>query len=174
MNKQLLGTYSPEDVVIILSNDRFTHQISGYADGTFIEATRVIPHATLYTGADGTNARTVRAVRNLDITLTLHSSAESNDVLSALLRWDEDTRDGEALFSLTMKDTIGRTMMFAPQAFIGTNPDVMFDISVNERDWVIHAIGSDTHEGGNAKISDASFDTLVELGYTPDNKWRIS
>ena len=173
MNKQVLGTYSPEDVAIILSNDRFTHQVSGYADGTFVEATRVIPHATLYTGADGTNARTVRAVRNLDITITLHSSAESNDVLSALLRWDEDTRNGEALFNITIKDTIGRTILFSPQAFIGTNPDISFDTAINERDWVIHAVGSDTHEGGNARISPDAFGALEELGYQPEDKWRV-
>jgi hypothetical protein len=35
----ILGTYSPESVVITIGNDKFSHVLSGYADGTFISIT---------------------------------------------------------------------------------------------------------------------------------------
>lgn len=38
----LIGNYSPESVVVILSKGDFVHQVTGFADGTFINATRLV------------------------------------------------------------------------------------------------------------------------------------
>lgn len=170
--KEILATYSPEDVVIVLSNDKFSHVISGYTEGEFISVTRTVPHATLQNGADGTNARVVRAVKNCDITLTLMSSGESNDILSQLLVLDEGSRDGSDTFSITIKDNTGRTVMSSPQVFIGSNPDVTFGIEVTDRVWTLHAIHLTTHAGGNGRMSPDAFESATDLGYTPDQRWQ--
>lgn len=171
---QILASYSPEDTQIVLSNSMFTHTISGYADGTFITVSRVIPHATLYTGADGSNARVVRAVKNCDVTLTLHNAAESNDILSQLLLRDEESRDGRDTFSITIKDNLGRTVASAGTAFIGTSPDTAYGIEITEVDWGLHAIGMSIYQGGNGKLSPEAWDTLTALGGTPDERWKQS
>lgn len=171
-NTQILASYSPEDVAIVIANDNFSHTISGTAEGTFLTITRVVPHATLYTGADSTNARVVRSVKNCDVTLTLMQTSESNDILSQLLLLDEDSRDGSDTFSITIKDTMGRTVASAPVAFIGTSPDISFGVDIDERDWVIHAIGMNIFEGGNGKLTPETFSTLGDLGNTPDARWR--
>lgn len=169
---QILSSYSPESVVIVIGNNNFSHTINGYADGTFISMARTVPHATLYTGADGSNARVVRAVRNYDITLTLHQASESNDVLSQLLIRDEDSRNGDDVFYITIKDTSGRTVASSPSAFIGTTPDVSFGTELTEVAWVIHAIGMDFYSGGNGRFTGATWDTMVDLGRTPDEAWN--
>lgn len=173
----ILATYSPESVVIIISNSTsggsgFTHSISGYVDGDFISIARTTPHATLYTGADASNARVVRAVKNCDVTLTLHQASESNDVLSQLLILDEASRNGDDVFQITIKDTSGRTVASSPAAFIGTSPDISFGTELGQREWVLHAINMSIFEGGNGKFSQSGFDTVTDLGYTPDTYWN--
>lgn len=169
---KILATYSPESVIVVISNDKFSHTISGYADGTFLSISRVVDHATMYTGADASNARVVRAVKNCDITLTLHQASESNDVLSQLLILDEQSRDGTDVFAITIKDMSGRTVASSPAAFIGTSPDVAFGVDLAEHDWMIHAISLDIMAGGNGKFTGATFQTMVDLGATPDNFWN--
>lgn len=168
----LLGTYSPEDVIITIGNDNFSHILSGYVDGTFITITRVVDHSTPYVGADKTNARVVRSVKNCDITLTLHQTSESNDVLSQLLTRDETSRDGSDLFYITIKDTRGRTVASSPVCYIVTNPDSDFGTDIAERAWGLHAINMTHHTGGNAKFSNETYETVTDLGYTPDTFWN--
>ena len=168
----ILGTYSPESVVVVISNNKFTHTVSGFADGQFINITRQIPHATLYVGADASNVRVVRAVKNCEVTMTLHQSSESNDILSQLLIMDEETRSGEDCFSITIKDTSGRTVASSGVAFIGTSPDVGFGTEVGERAWVIQAINMQIFEGGNGKFTTAGWNTINELGHNPADVWN--
>lgn len=167
----VLATYRPEDVVIVIGNDQFSHSISGYVDGSFLSLTRVVPHSTLYTGADASNARVKRRVRNYDISLTLHQASESNDVLSQLLILDEDNLTNEALFYITIKDMSGRTVASSPQAFIGTTPDVSFGVELSEYEWVLHAINMQIFNGGNGKFTASTYQTVNDLGYTPDAYW---
>lgn len=171
-NTTLLGSYSPENVICVISNDKFTHTISGFADGTFLNITRIIPASTLYTGGDGTNCRVIRNVTNLDITFTLHQSAESNDVLSQLLNLDMLARNSDELFSFLLRDTTGRTVISTPTCFIGANPDVNFETDVTTRDWTLHSIGSDIHIGGNARFTNGGFDSASNLGLTVDDEWN--
>ena len=167
----ILGTYSPESVQVVLSNAKFTHTMSGFTDGTFINIARVIPHATLYTGADASNVRVVRAVRNCDITFTLHQSSESNDVLSQLLRLDEDSRSGEDIFTMTIKDSSGRTVASSGSVFIGTIPEAGFGTDISDRDWLLHAINVDIVYGGNGKMTPAGFSTVNSLGGSVAEDW---
>lgn len=172
MANDILATYSPESVIVVISNTNFTHSISGYTDGSFLTITRNVPHATLYTGADASNARVIRAVKNFDITLTLAQYSESNDVLSQLLRLDQESRNADNIFAITIKDTSGRTVASSNSAFIGTDPDTAFGVEISDYAWVIHAVGMDMYQGGNAKFTPSTFDTINELGYTPDEYWR--
>jgi hypothetical protein len=168
----ILGTYSPESVVITVGNDKFSHIVSGYADGTFISVARNVDHATHYNGADGTNARVVRSIKNCDVTLTLHQSSESNDVFSQLLALDEESRDGSDCFYMTIKDTSGRTVMSTPVAYIGTTPDTSLGTDIAERAWVIRAINMTQHIGGNGKFTGDTYSTVTDLGYNSDTFWN--
>src|SRR5690625_7190936 len=95
---QILASYSPEDVAVLISNDMFSHTNSGTIEDIFLTISRVEPHAVLYTGADASNARVVRRIKNCDVSIILMQTSESNDVLSQLLIRDENSRDGRDTF----------------------------------------------------------------------------
>lgn len=170
---EILGTYSPENIVIVLSNSKMSHTISGYADGTFLAISRQAPHATLYTGADLSNARVVRGNKGATVTLTLHQAGESNDVLSALIAADEESRDGSDCFSVTIKDTIGRSTYYSPVGFLGNNPDASFGVDIETRDWQIHCVSLSQMTGGNGKVTPDGVEVLSALGVETDARWKV-
>lgn len=169
-----LGSYSPEDVVMIISNDNFSHSVSGFADGTFISFERGVPRATLYTGADLSAARVLRRNKSGTVTLTLHQAAESNDVLSEIARLDEEAHDNTWLFNVTIKDLQGRSVFFAPQAFIGNDPTVSYGTDLETREWTLECLNVDRHVGGNSKFSPENQATLESLGFEVADKWKTN
>lgn len=170
---EILGTYSPENMTIVLSNSKMSHTVSGYADGTFLSISRQAPHATLYTGADLSNARVVRGNKGATVSLTLHQAGESNDILSALLAADETSRDGSDCFSVTIVDTIGRSKYYSPVAFLGNNPDASFGVDIEAREWQIHCVSLTQVTAGNGKLTPDGVSTLESLGVDVDARWRV-
>lgn len=171
-NQVILGTYAPEDFIINISNEFFSHTIGGFADGTFVTVNRIIPPSTLYTGSDNTTARVVRGNKGSTINITLHQASESNDVLSQALAMDEQTKDGTWTFALLMKDATGRSRYFSPQAFIANTPDSTFGSEIDTREWVIQCVHLDTFNGGNGKFSDDAYRTLQGMGSDLDPRWE--
>lgn len=169
---EILSTYSPESMVIVLANDKMSHTISGYADGTFLNITRQVPHATMYTGADLSNARVMRGNKGAIVTLTLHQTSESNDVLTALLDADQASRDGTDCFSLTIKDTIGRSMYFCRTAYLGNSPDANFGLEIDTREWQIQCIHLEQINGGNGKVLPSTQEALEALGVDVEPRWQ--
>lgn len=167
-----LASYSPEDVVILITHPQISHTISGTADGTFVSYARSVPRSTLTVGADLHAARTLRRNKSGTITITLMQTAESNDVLSMLAQNDENAHNNDWIFSLTIKDLLGRSLLFADQAFIGNDPDTSYGTEVGTREWTIEVVNVQRHDGGNAIISPEGVDTLTTLGYTVEDRWK--
>jgi hypothetical protein len=168
---KILGSYSPENVSVVLSHPDFNHVANGFVEGTFVSVSRENPHATLYTGADLSNARVIRRNKGGTISLSLHQASETNDVLSYLLQKDEENADGTWLFSVTIKDELGRSVFYSPVCFISNPPEASFGTDLGDRTWVIQAVSIDQIQGGNGKFSPDTAATLTELGATPEAKW---
>lgn len=170
---QILATYSPKDIQIIITGtvDNITHSVSGYIDGTFVNVSRVVPYSELYNGADSSNIRVIRDIKNHEITLTLHQGSESNDVLSQLFARDRQNRRNDYVFNVLITDTGGRTVASAQNCFIGSPPDLDFGTEVAERAWIIQATCMDMHIGGNARLSADANDTLTTLEYEVADQW---
>lgn len=167
-----LGSYSPEDVVILITHPRISHTISGTAEGTFVSYARTVPRSTLTVGADLHAARTMRRNKAGTVTITLMQSAESNDVLSMLAQNDENAHNNDWIFSLTIKDLQGRSLFFAPQAFIGNDPETSYGTDLGTREWTIEVIGVQRYDGGSSLLSPENVETLTELGYTVEDRWK--
>lgn len=168
---KILGTYSPEDVSVVVSNGFMSHTINGFSEGTLLSVTREVPHATLYTGADLSNARVVRRNKGGTITLTLHQASESNDVLTYLLQKDEENPLGEWLFAVTIKDELGRSVFHSPVCFISAPPEASFGTELSDRPWVIQAVSIEQVQGGNGKFSPDTAATLSDMGFPQEDRW---
>ena len=171
---KILGSYSPEDVTVILSGAFGSVAVNGFVEGTFISITRENPHATLYTGADLSNARVIRRNKGGTININLHQASESNDVLSYLLQKDEEDASGTWLFSVTIKDELGRSVFHSPTCFISQPPEASFGTDLSDRGWVIQAVSIDQVQGGNGLFSPDTAATLTEMGFAPEDRWKAA
>jgi len=171
---KILGSYSPESVTVVLGNSNFSHVVNGFIEGSFISVTRENPHATLYTGADLSNARVIRRNKGGTININLHQASESNDVLSYLLQKDEEDASGTWLFSVTIKDELGRSTFHSPVCFISTPPDASFSTDLSDRGWVIQCVSIDQVQGGNGKFSPDTAATLTEMGFPQEDRWTAT
>lgn len=171
-----LGSYSPEDLIVIIQHPDFSHQITGFVEsGTFLSFDRSVDRATLVSAVDGTHAaRVLRRNKAGTITLSLMQTSESNDVLTRIGILDEEAHSNKYLFSILIKDSSGRTVMSASQAFLGNDPTVSFSDGIENRDWTITVAQLDKHIGGNSKFSPDNQTTLETLGYTVEDQWKYS
>lgn len=171
----LLGSYSPESMVIVLSKGDFVHTISGIADGTFLNFSRLTPASTLYVGADLTTGRVKRRNKATDITLTLHQFATSNAVLQALQRADEEDDLGNTyVFSITIKDLSGTGVWSSNQAFISTVPDSAFGTEAETREWMISAVSLNANIGSNTLFDAAEVAAMNAVGADVDPRWQLA
>lgn len=167
-----LGTYSPEDFVIIISNEEMTHQVSGYIDGTFIDIERQVAASVGVVGADLTAGRVIRNNRYSIITLSLMQTSQSIDVLNHLLEKDTIKRNDEGLFSILIKDTLGRSVWYSDQAFIGIDGNASFSTDLEGRDWVIECFNLQSTQGGNARFDADTVAAIEALGGTVAQQWQ--
>lgn len=170
----VLGTYSPEEIQVVISVADRVHVVSGFADGTFINISRITPASELYVGADLSAGRTKRRNKASTIDITLAQYSASNDVFQRIQSLDEADPTDSYVFALTIKDNSGRTVASSNQAFVATTPDVSFDTTMGTRNWQISAVSLTPHYGGNAKLSDETVSTLAALDYEVPARWRIN
>lgn len=174
MSDSLLGSYSPESMVIVLSKGDFVHTIQGLADGTFLTFARMTAASELYVGADLSTGRVRRRNKATDITLTLHQYSVSNAVLQALQRADEEDDTGRKwVFSITIKDLSGTSVWSSNQAFIATVPDAPFSTTTETRDWVISAVSLDANIGANTLFDAAEVAAMAALDTEVPTRWQL-
>lgn len=175
MSSSFIGNYSPDDFSIILSKGDFVHKVTGFAEGTFISMERLTPTSTPYQGiGDNPFARTKRRHTSMDITVTLHSASPSNFVFQKLLDADAaDPMSNEWVFSCTMKDLSGQTVLSSAQAIIMAPATADFSDAIETRDWSIFMFGSNLQIGGNMPLSEQEVAAVEALGYEVEERWRV-
>lgn len=170
-----IGNYAPDDFTIVITVAGKTHRITGFAAGTFINMERLIPTSEPYQGVgDDAFGRVKRRITAMNVGVTLHQYSPSNDVLQQLQLADAGTPDNTYVFTCTMKDTSGRTVVSSNNAIIQAPPTVNFSDSTETRTWQIYMFGSDLFIGGNMLFDDANVDTIEGLGGVVEDKWKLS
>ena len=138
--------YSPEDVTILLGG---IYQIEGLAEGSFITISDGNPRWKTSVTADGKVSRThVKSVTH-DVTITVMSTADVNNIFSAWV-----SADGllyGAMLPLFIKDSMGTSLFYAPLSWVETTPDTDYDVSTNTRQWTIKTAGGTNVVGGNGQ-----------------------
>lgn len=139
----MADNYAPQEITVNVGGQRIT----GFLSGTFVSVERETPSFRKVVGSDGEVARIGSANKTGLVTLTLMSTSDSNDLLSALLRADEETFSGQFTFSLY--DTLGTTKIVAPSAWIANYANIEYgDDDIAGREWTIelgnyeHFVGS--------------------------------
>lgn len=136
-------TFDPKMVVITFGSI----PISGYAEGTFVSVNRSGDAFAKRKGAGGDVERINKNQGDFDVTVTLLQTTPTNKELSAVLAADQVTNAG--VFPLTIKDLLGETLFFAPQAWIRKDPEWEDGDDLNSRAWTFDTgIGSNLI-GGN-------------------------
>ena len=142
-----IRTYAADQVRIVVGGV----PISGLADGTFVSISRDEQAYNKVTGADGTTSRARTGNRAGSITITLQQTSPSNDVLTGYMIADEQSDSG--VVPVLVKDTSGRTVVFAASAYVQQSPDADFSKDIEEREWVLDCAAIDMTLGGNANVS---------------------
>jgi len=172
MSDILIGNYSPEGVTVILSKGDFSHQVTGFMDGTFISATRLVAASEPYIGADLSGGRVKRRNRSMNVTISLHQYAASNYVLQALQRADEETDNNDWVVNCTIKDSGGQTLFFSNQTIIATTPDVTLSTTTEQRDWTLFMFNADNYIGGNTPLDAAAVQAVEAVGGEVEDRWK--
>lgn len=155
-----LAHYSPEDITVLFSG---VHQLSGFADGTFVSITKDNPTYTTHESSDGVVSRKYNSSKVYTVKLTLANTSESNQVLTYAAALDAATQMGK--FPLIIKDQLGSSLFFSLTSWIETLPDSSFSTSITGREWTIKCAQAVFNLGGNDSPQSLSQDALnVALG----------
>ena len=136
-------TYAPKKVVVTIAGVDMT----GYADGTFVEVEHTSDRFTTAVGADGEVTRVASSDNSGTITLTLQQSSSSNDILSALAEADRTSLSGK--FPIQVKDTNGASIHVASTAWFQKVAPAAFAGDISDRAWVIACADLESLPGGN-------------------------
>lgn len=107
----------------------------------------------------------------MNVTVSLHQYAQSNYVLQALQRADEEDSGNAWIVSCTIKDMSGQTMFYSNQTIIATTPDVTLSSTTEGRDWTLFMFNTDNYIGGNTPMDAASVAAVEAVGGQVDAKW---
>lgn len=173
MAEQNLGTYSAEEVQVILEqvSTGLVYRVVGFMEDSMVTVTPSVDTYTPYNGADNTGARIHNGNRSANVVLSLQQTSPSNDVLTRLLQKDVRSRRNEGLFSVMIKDASGRTVATARQAYITRLPEITYTNNMSVREWNIYAYNSEIFVGGNAMLEPEVVDALTTLEAPIDNTW---
>lgn len=162
-----LSTYDPTKVTIVLEKDGASHIIVGVSEDTII----TIDRADAWTESVGAYGNTTRIYNPVwdkaDITIPLQQTSESNDVLEALFTADIQTKSSDGLFSITIKDTSGRSLHYGYEAYVARKPSATYGSGMNTRDWMIRVNKLEDILGGNSMVDGDLARTVEAFGGDP-------
>ncbi len=141
-----IRTYNAARVVVIYNG----FNITGFADGTFINITMQNDGITTQVGADGELARAVNADRRCTVTVTLQQTSPANDFLSTMFAVDA-LNCGGRIGPILVQYLCGYTLFAASEGWIFKPADIEFGKEVTTRAWAIHTGAPGVYlVGGNA------------------------
>jgi Protein of unknown function (DUF3277) len=144
MGSNVVRTYNPERVVVNVNG----HNVTGFADGTFVAIAQVSDGITTQVGSDGEIARAINTDRRCNVTITLQQTSQSNDFLSNLHEVDMLTCGSKA-GPIMVQDLCGTTLFAAASSWITKMPDTEFGKEISTRAWALQTGAPSTFRVGS-------------------------
>lgn len=135
--------YDPSKVIVTFKGI----QVQGYAESTFVKASRAEETFKTNVGAGGDVVRVRNRNRMGTVVVTLQMSSPTNDLLQAIATQDEIT--GDQYGSLQIKDLNGTTYVTAEKAWIQKPADAEFGADSPNREWSIDCAELVIKNGGS-------------------------
>lgn len=134
--------YDPGRIIVIFKGA----QIQGYAEGTFVKASRAEETFKTSAGAGGDIVRVRNRNKMGSVVITLQAASTSNDVLQGFHDIDELT--GLGYGSLMIKDLNGLTLINAEKAWVNKPADGEYGAESPNREWTIDCAELSIKNGG--------------------------
>lgn len=134
--------YNPGKVILSFNKV----QIVGYADGTFVKATRDTPSFSDKAGAGGDVVRTRSLDKRGSIVITIQTASPSNDILSGFILSDE--LKGNAVGMVQLVDGNGTSLFEGANAWVQQPADGEFAAESGNREWTIRVAELKIFNGG--------------------------
>ena len=138
-----MQTYDPSKVSVIVGGE----VISGFADGTFINAERNEDAFTYVAGSAGKGTRVKNANKSGLITITLQGTSPSNAALNAFA--DADERDNSGVFSILVRDNSGLDQAKGLNAWVKKKPSMEKAKELSNKEWIIEVEELELKPEGN-------------------------
>lgn len=167
------STYAPSDVVVIISHETIgNHIVGGFSANELVTVSRANPTWTHETSPDGFHTRTHTLDKSGTAAISLVQTSSSNDALFSLASFDEARKNDEGLFSITIADKSGRSVISSNSAYVSVPQEKAFGREVGTRVWNVVMMDCDEYIGGNAKLSKEVISMLEAAGFSVDDKWK--
>jgi hypothetical protein len=145
-------TYSPKDVIATFAGGAMT--FNGFAEGTFIQASRNADNSSSVIGAQGDVGLTVNADKTGSITFTLLQTSTTNATLSHVQN-SQDFSNELLRGDIVITDPSGGYLCYAKGCHIMTPPEMNLADEQNSKVWVFFVEDLQFGAVGNL-IEDAS------------------
>ncbi len=136
-------TYDPKQFATICG----AFELSGFADGSFVNIEYDEDDWGLYMGTDGGGTRSKSNNHSATITIRLAQSSDSNAILDAFRKSDQFANAGQ--FPFLAKDNSGTSWYSAESMWIQKPPSADYDRDVTDREWTLRTDNLQSSYGGN-------------------------
>ncbi|MEG0407245.1 MAG: phage protein [Bacilli bacterium] len=175
MAGKTISSYVPSAITIVISHPKLniSHVITNLNNDSLVSIEYPEQTWTNTTSADGYTTRTHRLDKTVQMTINLEQTSRSNDVLSALLRNDENDLTGlDGIFTCTFADKSGSSYVYSSQCYVSRPQTQEFGASVGTRSWMITFAWADQWIGGSGLIDPETVQVLETMGINIDDKWK--
>ena len=171
----MINNYSASSVNVVITHraTSVAHVLSGFKADDFISISTPEDIVSEEELRDGEVTRSVKTSKMRTVTFKIDQGSSSNDVLSALYKYDQKNLSScDGIFTTTVIDSSGRTYLYSSECFLKMPSTQGFGQKSGSRDWILVMVGCDFNIGGNSKLNQEMQDILASLGVSIDEKWK--
>ncbi|CAM6004896.1 unnamed protein product [Sphagnum balticum] len=144
-----ISQYAPDDVTVTVG----TQIVSGFQEGTFVEAERDQDTSEISTGSDGEATLVISPVQKGKIKITLQQASPQNDYFNTLFQALQQKTLTTAVIPVRVADKNGTTVVQCQQAVVNKPVKVSFADKPEGREWTFITGYLDIEAGGENNIA---------------------